>query len=141
MVRRMKRKLHPHRRHPAHHISAQERREFRESGYMLDFLKGSPAGTPGPFPVFPRAHTKGRRHPSLGALVEAGYRFASLSRNEDWTAAHEWLQANCVNRYGREYTWFGGTFVFARPEHHAAFIREFACADGYRPMFAFEVGR
>lgn len=106
---------------------------------MLDFRKGSPAGKPGPFPIFPRAKSKGRRHPGLGALVAAGYRFASLSRAEDWTPAHKWLSANCSNRYGREYTWFGGTFVFVRPEHHAAFTREFTCADSYKPMCAFEV--
>ncbi len=127
----MKRKLHPNRRHGKRHTSAADRYEMRCSQYWGPFRR-----TPRPPCPFVRA-----RKTNLSGLVEAGYPFASLSNPSDWTEVHAWLKAHCVSVIGKEYTWFGGTFVFARKADHAAFIERFACAEGYKPMFAFEVNK
>lgn len=128
----MKRKLHPNRRNGRRHVSSALRHEYRMEGYFGGFNR-----SPKQKWVFVRAP----RRCGLAGLTAAGYRFASLNKGSDWSDVHKWLAENCTTPYGKQYTWFGGTFVFARNEDHAAFIRQFDCADEYKPMFAFEVGR
>lgn len=132
----MKRKLHPRRRHGRHHLSAADRFEIRCEGYFAPF--GRTPTREGRFPTFPRARVGKRGRPTMNDLAAAGYGFASLEKGSDWSEVHAWLKARCTNAYGREYTWFGGTFFFARPAHRDAFLRAFPCAEGYSPMFAFE---
>lgn len=132
----MKRKLHPRRRHGPRHVSAKSRHEALLGGYFGGF-KAVPTRE-GRFPAFPRARVGKRGRATMNDLHAAGYGFASLAHAQDWSIAHDWLRETCVTAYGREYTWFGGTFWFARPEHREAFMGRFACADGHEPVFAFE---
>lgn len=136
----MKRKLHPHRRHGRRHVSAAERYAYACEGYAISDMTGRPREVD-PFPNFPRARRGAHKRLSLRRLVEAGYTFASIERTGDWTQVHAWLQERCTHRYGKTYVWFGGTFVFEQKEDRDAFAKAFPCADGYKPMFAFESGR
>lgn len=118
------------------------RQEYRENGFFGPFRSREGKGDKARFPNFPRALPGSRsRRVGLNAIVKAGYRFASLQNPESWTPAHAWLRENCTNAYGLKYTWSGGTFFFEDPADHAAFMEAFECADGYKPMFAFETGR
>lgn len=146
----MKRKLHPHRRHGRRHISAKLRCELAGELIVLSRRKARESGVPlasghkrseNPFPAFPRARRARRGRITLPRLVAAGYRVASLERHQDWQDAHAFLRARCTHTFWLTYTWFGGTFVFENPDDHLAFTQAFACADGYKPMFAFESGR
>lgn len=138
----MKRNSHPLRRHKRRHLPAATRYALRCDGYFGAFGPDKRPQEVNPFPPFARAKvSKRRRHITLPLLIATGYPAASLANTADWTPAHAWLKTHATHKWGRRYTWFGGTFVFERPEDHAAFTQAFACADGYKPMFAFEVGR
>lgn len=147
---RMKRKHHPRRRHGRRHLSALSRHEWACEGVFFSKRRAREIGfavataqprSETPFPAFPRAARASRNRTTLPRLIRAGYPFASLESVQDWTDVHAWLEARCTHKFGRAYTWFGGTFVFETRADCNAFRSRFPCSEDYKPMFAFETSR